>query len=373
MRRLLDTYIIRQLAATSTLIALTLAGILLMTQSLRFLELIIDSGASGLAFLTLSLLALPRFFEIILPIALAAGTMFVYLRLAKDGEINVMQASGMTPFAITRPGLQFALGVMVILFVTMAWIAPMTLAHMNQLRQLIRTEYSSLLVREGVFNSAGPDVTLYVAKRSADGGLEGLMIYDARPQNPVPVFVLARQGQLVATDRGQQVVVYNGSRQIFNANTQGVERLNFERYIIDLPDQGGMQQRWAEPEERTIYGLLYPRADDAEAFSKAKQYDFFIELHRRIASPMLAPCFYLVTMAFLLLMPFARTRRGWDIAWAAAILLILQSSYLGALSFARQNSVGLVLMYGVVLVPMIIAGVLLLRASRVTVREEAIA
>ena len=68
-----DRYVLRNLAMATGFIAVTLAAIVFLTQSLRFLELVIESGASGTSFWLLAFLALPRFLEIILPIALLAG------------------------------------------------------------------------------------------------------------------------------------------------------------------------------------------------------------------------------------------------------------------------------------------------------------
>ena len=58
--------------------------VILLTQSLRFLELVIESGASSGSFWILTLLALPRFFEIIGPLSLMAATIFVYNRWSYD-------------------------------------------------------------------------------------------------------------------------------------------------------------------------------------------------------------------------------------------------------------------------------------------------
>lgn len=360
--RHLDRYLIRQMAGVGGAIALTLAGLLLMTQSLRFLELVIDSGASGLVFMTLSLLALPRFFEVILPIAMAAAAVFVYVRLRKDGELTVMQAAGMSPAQIARPGFTLSLGVMALMFVLMAWIAPLTLANLNQLRQVVKAQYSALLFREGVFNEIGNQVTVYVAKRLSNGAMEGVMIYDARPENPVPVTILARGGQLLATQEGQQVVVFNGARQVLNPKTNVVERLNFERYVIDLPDGGPVRQRWAEPEERTITQLLWPRADDTEA--REKRQEFVAEIHRRILSPLLAPCFFMVTICLLLLQPFGRARPAFEIIWVAGVILLLQSAYITVFSWARGDVWGIAAMYLVVMTPLLVAVLMLEKNSK---------
>lgn len=359
--RLLDHYVMRQLGGTTALIALVLAGILLMTQSLRFLELIIESGASGLAFVTLSLLALPRFFEVILPISLAAGTVFIYTRLRKEGELTVMQAAGLSPRTIAWPGLCAAMVTGLIMFILLAWLAPMTLSRMQNLRQEIRAQYAGLLLREGVFNALG-QVTVYVAERGENGELKGVMINDARAENPTPVTILARRGSLVETPTGQQIIVYDGARQVHKPLTGALERLNFAQYTIDLPDQAPIAQRWAEPDERTLTRLLFPDPKDQVAEQQKAQ--FTVELHRRLVSPFLAPCFFLVAVAFLLLTPFQRTWAGRNIAAIATVLLTIQSLYLGAFSTARAHPEwGIVAMYLTVFIPMITAAYLLHRAS----------
>lgn len=176
-----NRYLFKGLGIATVFIAVTLAMIIFLTQSLRFLELIIDSGASGAAFLLLTLLALPRFFEIILPIALMAAILFVYNRMTIDSELVVMKATGASPQVLARPALLLSAIIMVILLVMTSWLGPVTLSNMQHLRQVIKAQYSTLLVREGVFNPLGEGLTVFVRDRNAAGELEGLMIYDSRP------------------------------------------------------------------------------------------------------------------------------------------------------------------------------------------------
>ena len=57
-----DRYLLRQLITALIFISFTLAGVVMLVQSLRFLELVIDSGASSFSFWALTFLSLPRFF-----------------------------------------------------------------------------------------------------------------------------------------------------------------------------------------------------------------------------------------------------------------------------------------------------------------------
>ena len=86
-----DRYIFKNLLTATVFVSLVLVVLILLTQSLRFLELVMDSGASALSFWILTLLALPRFFEIILPLSVMAGVLFVYNRMTSDSELVVVR------------------------------------------------------------------------------------------------------------------------------------------------------------------------------------------------------------------------------------------------------------------------------------------
>ena len=94
---LFDRYLLRHLLLATIFVAVSLAAVIMLTQSLRFLELIINSGASGLSFFTLNFLALPRFFEVILPIALMIATVFTYNRMSADSELATHAAAPSGP------------------------------------------------------------------------------------------------------------------------------------------------------------------------------------------------------------------------------------------------------------------------------------
>jgi lipopolysaccharide export system permease protein len=365
-----DRYLFKSLATATLFLAVTLTAVIFLTQSLRMLELVINAGASGMAFLFLTLLALPRFFEIILPIALMAAILFVYNRMTMDSELVAMRAAGSSPFHLARPALMLSGIIMVILFITTAWLGPMTLANMQHLRQVIKAQYSSLLFREGVFNPVGSGVTVFVRARNGQGELQGLMIHDTRPENKTPVTILAKRGVLVATDNGQQVVVYDGSRQAYDPGTDNLTRLDFTRYTIDLPDGSGVvRQRWREPDERTLWELFNP--DEANVRDVESHHAFMVEAHRRIVSPFLAPAFAVIALAGLLLGPIERRGMGRRIAAAIAMMILIEGLYLAAFSFSEHSVWGIVLMYGLVFLPLGL-GLLLLHSSSEKLQQKII-
>ena len=343
MLKIFDRYIIKSLAVATLFIALTLAAIILMTQSLRFLELIINAGASSGAFWTLSFLALPRFLEIILPIAVMIATLFLYNRMAGDSEIVVMRNAGYSPFLMARPALIVGTAmVFILLFMTM-WLAPVSLSKMQKMRQVVKAQYSTLIFQAGVFNTIGDHLTVFVDKRNSKGELEGLLIHDSRPENPAPVTVLAKRGVVVATDEGQQVLVFEGSRQDFNKKTGALNRLDFSRYSIDLPESGAVRSRWKEPDERTISELIH--YDPNNSRDVRNQDDFLVELHRRLSSVFLPLSYIAVVLSCLLLGEVNRRGQLKRVVSAVIFVILIQGIYLSVTNYAFKNSAGIVLMY----------------------------
>lgn len=348
---LYDRYILKSLGLAALFTSITLAAIILLTQSLKFLELIINAGASSTAFWMLTFLALPRFFEVILPVALMISTVFIYNRMMSDSEIVVMRSAGKSPMELARPAI--ALGIMVtliLLFITM-WLAPVALSSMLKMRQVIKTQYSALLFQEGIFNSVGKDLTVYISNRNSNGEMEGLIIHDSRDTLAAPVTVIAKRGVIVSSDEGQQVLVYDGSRQDFNAKTGALNRLDFERYTIDLPEAAAVKKRWKEPDERTIWQLLHPNENSAD---DVKYRDALsAEIHRRIVGPFLALSFVGVVLCCLLLGPVNRRGQAKRIFVAVASVILLQSLYLMFINNPDKNLFKLLALYFVVFVPLI--------------------
>lgn len=349
--QIFDRYLFRNLLIATVFTAVTLTGIILLTQSLKFLELIINAGASGTAFWILTLMAMPRFFEIIVPIALMAATIFIYNRMATDSELIVMRATGSGPLRLARPALWLSLLVAIALLCVTVWIAPASQRGMNQFRQVIKAQYSTLLFREGVFNAVRPGLTVFIRERDPDGHLRGVLIHDSRPETKPPATVMAKSGVVVTTPEGQQVVVYDGSRQSVNKDTGALERLNFERYTIDLPEGSGpVRERWREPDERSFIELLRP--DLTNARDKESRDDFKLEIQRRLVSPFLAPAYTVLALLFLLLGPVSRRRQAWRIALAIGAVIAMQGLYLATISLSRQSGWGIVLMYLTVFLPL---------------------
>ena len=196
--KVFDSYLLKNLAIATFFIAVVLTLIIFLTQSLRFLEIVINAGSSGSAFWILTSLALPRFFEIILPLALLSATLFLYNKMTIDSELIAMRAIGHSSFALARPAIILGIIITLILWGITMWVAPKSLAQMQIMRSTIKAEMSTSLFREGVFNEFGSGLTVYIKEKNSDGSLSGLMIHDKRDESKPPSTVMAKYGVMVS-------------------------------------------------------------------------------------------------------------------------------------------------------------------------------
>ena len=344
-----DRYIFRNLLIGTLFVAATLCFIVFLTQSLRFLEIILEANSSGETLMLITALALPRFFEVILPLSLMTATLFVYNKMTLDSELVAIRAVGRSPSSLARPALMLAGLSTALLWINAMWVAPASLNAMQQIRLSLTAEFSNYLFREGVFNQVGNGLTVYIHKRASQGELAGLMIYDSRDKNKPPSTILARRGVILASPEGQQVVVYNGLRHQFDMKSKILQRLEFDMYAIDLPSLSPARTRWQEPDERTLVELLNPDPENKRDRESMKE--FQIEIHRRITTPLLAFAFTLIALNALLLGETDRRGHAPRIILAVFLIVLLQSLALTVNNMVRTSPAGLPLLYAVTLLP----------------------
>lgn len=357
-----NRYIYQSLFTATVFVSLILVTITMLTQSLRFLELIVESGASTWSFWMLTFLALPRFFEVIIPIGLATSVLFLLNKLSADSEISVLKATGFSHWQISRPMIIAAIVTSFLLLFVTFWLAPTTLSKMQLLRQVVKTELSAVLFREGVFTNLGKGLTFYIRERGKNGELNGLVIHDTRDEDKPAMTIYAQRGVLTATSEGQKIVVFDGARQDYDADDNALQKLNFQRYTIDLPeDRGPVRQRWREPDERTFWELLNPNLSDKKDTRKLRE--FKVEAHKRFIGPFFAPVYCLIAVTILLTGAHSRHGQMKRIISAISLIVLIQSLYIVFSESAQESDLALAMCYIIALIPTAICLFFLLRPN----------
>jgi lipopolysaccharide export system permease protein len=307
MRSQLFRYVLRQLALALVAATAGLALLVWLTQALRFVELVLNRGLSLLVFLELTMFMLPNFVAIILPVATFIVILAVHTRLEGDRETVVMRAAGMSQLALARPGLALALAAAVAGWALNLWIVPESYRAFREYQFEIRNRMAAVLIQEGVFNTLGEGLTVYVRKRDPDGGFRGIMVHDERDRG-APATILAERGRLTLSGDLPQVTLENGTRQELDARTGRLRILTFAENTLTLAAPAERDEvRYRDARERGVLELFDPPA--SENISARDRARFTVEAHQRLAGPVLTLSLAAVALAIVLGGGFSRHGR----------------------------------------------------------------
>jgi lipopolysaccharide export system permease protein len=354
----LTRYVLKQTTFAAIFVTLALTFALWLTQSLRLLDYLVNRGLPASQFFELILLLLPKFLVVTISVGTVIGALFVYNKLMQDSEIVVMRAAGMSSLQLARPALWLAVGAMAALYALTAYFLPLANRNFKDMQLDARHSYISVLIQEGVFNSLGKEVMVYVRGRDEEGALVDLLLHDQREEDR-PVTLTAERGALVREgDEGLRVLLLKGTRQEIDREAGGVSMLSFDQYVVDLAsfssDRSG---RWRKPEERYLHELLNPTDEEREESGFIEELQ--AELHQRLTMPLYPVAFTLIGLVALLTGDFSRRGQPRRIAIAVACIGALQGLGLALEDITSRIGGTWPLMYLCPLAPAIICLMLL--------------
>nr|WP_321985472.1 LPS export ABC transporter permease LptF [uncultured Lichenicoccus sp.] len=351
----LDRYVLRQLLAGLLASTGGLAALIWLTQSLRFVAMVVDRGLSLRVFLQLTGLLIPSFVAVILPITTFVVVQFIYQRLAGDRELTVMRAAGLSSTAIARPALACAGIAVVLSYVLNLWIVPASYHAFREYEFEIRNKMAAFLLQEGVFTQISDTMTVYIRTRDHDGTLRGILVEDDRQKNSRAT-ILAEHGTLLAGDGPPRVVLFNGSREEIDRRTGRLDVLTFARNTIDLASANKDEQRYRDSTEMSLAELLHP---DPHVVALRDRGKFLVEAHRRLSAPLTAWSFAMVALVAVLMGAFSR--HGGMIRPMVAILVVVGLLALGLVvqNIAARDPVLIPLIWLVSILPGVMSGAML--------------
>ncbi len=346
-------YVFRQLTVAMILVTAGLTCIIWLSQSLRLIELIVNRGLSGGTFVYLTMLLLPNFLVLVLPIALFTVVVFTYSKLIGDRELMVMRAAGLSQFALAKPALILAALIVAAGYLLNLYVVPQSYAKFRALQWDIRYNYTHVLLREGAFNTVADGITIYVRQRTSDGKLLGILVHDQRDKNQ-PYTVMAAKGAMVETGEGARVVMFNGNRQAVDKETNKLSILYFDRYVFDLATtQAAAEGHHREPRERGLDELFNIAMADPDLAPK-EHGKFIVEGHKRLVAPLATLAYTLIGLACLISGGFSRRTQTRQVSLAIAIMVALQATALGLENLAAKDLSAVPLMYAHAIVPIVL-------------------
>lgn len=360
-------YILRQLLGPLAFLTFSLAAVVWLTQSLAFVDMIINRGLSAGRFFYMTLLLTPGFLAAILPIALFVAILYTYHRLTYDSEVVVMRAAGLSQHSLAAPAVLVASGVTAFGYLITLYLMPLGFSTFKDMQWIVRSNQASVLLQDGEFNNLAEGITAYVRERGPGGELHGILVHDARkPERPVTL--LAERGVVLAGDKGPRFVLFEGNRQEIETERGELSLLYFERYALDLDVFGQSPGlRWREPAERYLSSLLFPDMNDRNDASHVEELK--AEGHNRIVSPLYNIVLAVIALGAVLSGEFNRRGEWARIAIAAGAAVVFEALGLGLVSVVTQQPALTFLLYANVAV-WLIAATWALRVQRWSVPQQ---
>ena len=289
-------YVLKNLAAPTTFITLSLVCVVWLTQSLRFIDLIINQGLPVYDFLKLITLLLPSLFGLVLPISMLCSTLYTYNKLNNESEILVLKAAGVSRFGIARPCLILAFIVTILGYAVSAYFLPASYREFKDMQYYFRDNYASMMLEEGIFNTPVPTTMVYVRKRESADTLKGILIHDTKTPAK-PVTLMAESAKVERGPNGLRFMLYNATRQQVDRKSGEVSLLYFDSYPFDMTFLNTKEDvRGRKSDEMFIDELLHPDP----TLDRKTQRKQIADGHNRLVWPLNNLSMPLMVMAIML-------------------------------------------------------------------------
>ena len=203
------SYILVQLVLMTITIAAVLVSVIWLTQSLRFLDFIINRGLSVLAFLEITLLLMPSILPVTVPVAVLCSVIYTFNRLTIDRELVVMRSAGLGPWDMARPVIILGVLAALVGWSLTLWLSPAGFREFKDQQAHLRSDFHHMLLRKGTFNQLIPRFTVYYREEDREGRFRGILIHDNRERDR-KVTMLAPMG--IAGGRGWRPAAGAGQR-----------------------------------------------------------------------------------------------------------------------------------------------------------------
>lgn len=290
----LDRYVAREVLAPFGMGVALLTFALVTGKLLKLTDMVVNHGVSLGEVVGLMAFIMPAFLELTFPMAVLLGVLLGFGRMSGDREMIAARACGVSLYRIAVPVMLVAL----IVYALSTWFAfslrPWANISLEQrLFYLTRTRVSAVL-KEKVFNSGFRGLVVYVDKVSeGDGGLQGVMISDARTADQQNT-IIAQRGTLLPDETNNQLTLrlFDGSIFGLEAKNDASHVTSFKTYDLAIKPSETLGSTWLAPDEMA-YPILLAAIRDGRASGK-RNYEAETELARKYMVPVATLLFALL-------------------------------------------------------------------------------
>ena len=194
MIKILDRYILRELAISFILSVAVLLSAFLMQQVIKFSRISSETGISFLLLVKFSIFIIPLFLVLAIPLSVLISSILTFSRLSTDHEITAMRSGGISVYRMLIPVFIFSITAFLLALISSSVLQPMGHRYIRIQAYETLNEQRNLGLQEGVFNNLF-NLLVYVKKITSGDTLNNILISD-RSANDSKI-ITARQGNIL--------------------------------------------------------------------------------------------------------------------------------------------------------------------------------
>ena len=236
MFKIIDRYILKEIAYPFFLILFVLTFVLLMGKIIQLMDLMVNKGVSFIDISKLFLLLTPSFLILTIPISLLISILIGLGRLSGDNELTILKASGMSLYKLLGPVAIASLIAFIITAVTSLFLVPHSKYATKNLLFNVAKKKASVGIKEKVFNDDFKGILLYAESIPVHGDyMKGVIISDTRISKE-PSTIIAEKAFLVSDPSLMTVTLRleNGSTHTVDKTLKNYRKMDFSSYDVNL-------------------------------------------------------------------------------------------------------------------------------------------
>lgn len=194
MLKIIDRYILRELAIAFILSITLLMSTLLMQQMLRLSRIAAETGVSFLVLIRFAPSIIPLFLVLTIPLSMLISSTMTFSRFYTDHEITAIISAGISIYRMLLPVILFSFVAFLIALLSSTILQPMANRYIRLQSYEILKNQRNLGLEEGVFNNLF-NLLVYVKRLKKNDTLEGVLISD-RSANESRI-ITAKEGRFL--------------------------------------------------------------------------------------------------------------------------------------------------------------------------------
>ena len=316
-------YVFLNIIKPFLVISLVLTGIVWLSRSLKYIDLIINKGLSLSSYFWFVSLIAPKILALLLPLISFVAVIYTYQKLKGESELLIIETFGLSKLFLMVPAIIFGGIVAICLLIIEVYLSPNNYKTFKSFQSELRNNFVMSTLEAGSFHNPIRGLTVYIDKANKNGEVKNILIHDTRNKE-IESTILAKQGILTNYENKTKVIVFDGTRYVFNNKNKKTSILNFSKYEFQIITEKKETVRFKQVEERSIKELFYPD----KTINKKIKNEFLAEAHKRLSSPFLVIFMSALAAFSILFGEFKRKVLVSKIIVCSFIAVLMQAVYI---------------------------------------------